>query len=211
VRSTRHVDASWARDIIAIEIQEYLPSVQLQKFVIIANSKNSTSSRADTVVYRWTGHGFAEYQRLASKGAHDVEHFVYGGLHYIVVANHFDDDGAGYGAASMMYQYRWNTSLQRNTFQPIQALSAEGSVAWKFFSIEQQHFLVVANYFNGSHASINSSVYLLERTNPDSPVPRLTLLQSIPTNGARDVEYFSDTANHWIPFANRYDDSVEVL
>ena len=210
VNLTSSVDASWARDILIIDIQEYVPSVQLQRFVIIANSKNLSSVRQDTVVYRWTGVGLAEYQRLASKGAHDVEHFIFGGLHYLVVANHFDEDGAGYGVASMMYQYKWDDSLQRNTFQPVQALSADGAAACKFFTIEQQSFLVVANYFNGSHATLNSSIYLVERSNPESAVPRLRLAQSIRTNGARDVVHFSDSVNDWIAFANRYDTSVLV-
>ena len=212
VGMTANVDASWARDIVYIEIQEYEPVKQMQRFIVIANSKNSSSSTSDTVVYRWNGLGLDLYQRFAdTKGAYDVEHFVYGGLHYILVANHFDGDGAGYGAPSMLYQYIWSRAKKRNIFKPIQAISTEGAVSWKFLEIEQRQFLVAANYFNGSHSAINSSVYRLQRHDPDSTVPRLTSFQSIPTNGARDVVHISDKDKHLIAFANRFEMSVQVM
>jgi len=73
VGMTSAVDASWARDIVYIEIQEYEPVKQLQKFIVIANSKNSSSNTSDSVVYRWNGQGLELYQRLAgTKGAHDI-------------------------------------------------------------------------------------------------------------------------------------------
>ena len=42
-------------------------------------------------------------------------------------------------------------------------------------------------------------------------MPTLSLFQSIPTNGARDVVFISDNLNHLIAFANRYDNNVHVM
>ena len=205
-------DASWVRDIVHLEILEHEPVFRVQKFIVVANSKNSSSSSADVMVYRWGGNEFQLYQRLShAMGAHDIEHFVYGGLNYIIVANHFDDDGLGYGVPSTLYQYSWSKSQGRNIFQPVQAISSEGSVAWKFLDIEGQQYLATANYFNGSHYAIDSRIYRIQRTNPDSFMPRISFLQSVPTIGARDVVHISAGGKHFLAFASRYENSVPVM
>jgi len=71
----------------------------------------------------------------------------------------------------------------------------------------------VANYFNGSHFNIESKIYQLPRTAPDTPVPRLLHVQSIPTIGARDVKHFASPAGdtHHLAFANRWGGSVAIF
>ena len=210
VNLSTHFDVSWARDMVSFNIQEQ-GSGRLQKFVAIANSKNSSSNVEYTVVYRFNGDQFELFQRLSTKGAMDIEHFIFGGAHHLIVGNHFEENGAGYGVASMIYRFTWNGMENRNLFEPIQSISTNGAAALKYFEIERRHFIVAANYFNGSHAAIDSSVYELERSNPDTIIPRISLVQSIPTNGARDVACVSDNGRHLIAFANRYDSHVSVM
>ena len=94
----------------------------------------------------------------------------------------------------------------------------------------------MANYFNGSHFNIESKIYHLPRTAPDTPVPRLlhvqvnpkpesripnpesrnpkheTRNQSIPTIGARDVKHLaSPSGKHHLAFANRWGGTVAIF
>ena len=132
-------------------------------------------------MYRWAGQKLEYYQRLATKGAYDIEHFILEGSHYIAVINHFDHGGAGFGVDSMLYRYAWSNSEERNIFKPVQAISTDGGTACKHFEIRGQHFLAVANYFNGSHAAIKSTIYRIQRSDPVFVYPKCdTCTHSMP-------------------------------
>jgi hypothetical protein len=50
-------------------------------------------------------------------------------VHYLIVANHFDDSGNGYGVPSLIYAYTWDAAANKNVFAPVQSLSASGAVS----------------------------------------------------------------------------------
>jgi uncharacterized protein YukE len=87
--------------------------------------------------------------------------------------------------------YRWNGT----SFVEFQSIPTNGAVAWEFFSIGSDHYLVVANHTNGSTTSVNSRVY---RWNGTSFVE----FQSIPTVGANDWEFFTIGSDLFLAVAN---------
>ena len=64
------------------------------------------------------------------------------------------------------------------------------------------HFLVVANYRDGQSYNINSVIYKYDVAN------KFESFQTIPTNGARDFEYYTDGVKHFLVVANHNIDSV---
>ena len=204
--------AMYATDVEPLVVHEHFPAEVKRHFVLVANRFSRSTPVTVSSLYEWLGGRLIRYQGLpGTKGAHAWTHYKMGGVHYLIVANHFDDSGNGYGVPSVIYRYMWSASVNKSLFEPIQAISSAGAVAWEHFSIDGEDFLAVANYFNGSHFAISSKVYQLRSTNPDSHVPLLTYHQSISTNGARDVKHFtSPGGRHHLAYANRWGGTVSV-
>ncbi|MBT9549100.1 MAG: S8 family serine peptidase [Candidatus Sericytochromatia bacterium] len=71
--------------------------------------------------------------------------------------------------------------------QPIQSLPTHSALAVKAFTINQQHYLAVANFYNGSSHQIASDIY---RFNNNPNQPQYLLDHSLSSSGAYDVEPF---------------------
>ena len=97
--------------------------------------------------------------------------------------------------------YASNSFAQNGEFQEFQSVSTNGASGWQFFSIGTDHYLVVANYSNGSTHNIDSKIYQWNGSN-------FVEFQSIPTNGARDWEFFTIGTDHYMVVANLYNGST---
>jgi len=71
--------------------------------------------------------------------------------------------------------------------QPIQSLPTHSALAVKAFVVNQQHYLAVANFYNGSSHQIASDIY---RFNNNPSQPQYILDHSLSSSGAYDVEPF---------------------
>jgi len=204
-------DTSWARDIKYFRIEEHYPKHTSSYYVVVANGFNFSSNTytADSVLYKWRDGQLHLHQTFPNtKSAYSIRYFEMGNAHYIIIANHFDDNGNGYGVPSVLYRHTWVGSKYK--FVPVQSISTEGAVAWEYFELRGEGYMIVANYFNGTEFAINSTVYHVVRNNPDALVPGLKLLQAIETNGARDVAVFAEGMTQYLAFANWQGETVDV-
>ena len=204
---------SWAKDVEHFVVEEYFPVRLTRHYVAVANSFDGTSYTTDSALYEWRNGNLDEVTPSpfqGTKGAHSWKHFVMGGVHHLVVANHYDDQGNGYGVPSIVYRLQYNSIRNRNVFTPIQSISTAGAASWEAFEIGEDTFLAVANYFNGSHFDINSKIFKLARTNPDVAIPRVESIQSIPTSGARSVKAFDIGGVQYLAYANRWAGNIMV-
>ena len=86
-------------------------------------------------------------------------------------------------------------------FVEFQSIPTNGAHDWQFFTIGSDHYLAVANYYNGSTYNIDSKLYRWDGTS-------FFEFQSIPTNGAVDWEFFTIGSVHYLALANHYNDST---
>ena len=97
----------------------------------------SGSSRADSPIYAWYGTEFAEFQKLPTIGAADLEHFVIDNTTYLAVMNF--QDGSDRAQTSVIY--RWNGS----GFEDAQGIPTSGGRRARHFQIDSVDFLAVLN------------------------------------------------------------------
>ncbi len=83
---------------------------------------------------------------LVTYGAADIEAFELHHKHFVVVANHVDDDGSHHLDSEI---FIYSSNLKR--FVSFQKLRTDAAVDWEFFSIGDglatEYFLAVANHF----------------------------------------------------------------
>ena len=204
-------DTSWARDLRFFQIQQHSGSHTTEHYVVVANGFNATSStyKVSSALYKWQNGQLVLHQEFPNtESAYSIFDFEMGAAHWLVIANHFSESKSGFGVPSILYRYSGYGSEYK--FVPVQSISTEGAVAWEYFEYAEESYLTVANYFNGTHFAINSTVYKLDRNNPDTSAPTLKIVQSIETNGARDVAQFSIGSTQYLVFANWRGRSVDV-
>ena len=85
-------------------------------------------------------------------------------------------------------------------FSLYQTLQTRGAVALEYFSIDDKHFLAVANYYNGTY-QIDSVVY---QWNGE----RFVVVQKIPTKGGHHLRFFKINGQNYLAIANHYDGSA---
>ena len=95
-----------------------------------------------------------------------------------------------------------NKDIQNNGLT--QTISTNGALDWEYFTIDNNHYLVVANQYNGSTYNIDSKIY---KWNGNSFIE----FQSIPTNGASYWEYFTIDNNHYLIVSNYHNGSTYNL
>ena len=164
----------------------------------------------DSAIYRWQAGKLRLHQRLPGPSAVSSRYFEMGEASYLMLANHYDPDGSGFGVPSVLYRSTWEESVGKYQFVPVQSIGTEGATAWEYFEWGGESYLVVSNFFNGSHFDIHSIVYAVERNNPDLPTPDIKVMQAIPTNGARDVAHVAISNRQFLGFANWMGKSVDI-
>ena len=125
---------------------------------------------------------FTLYQTLRTRGACGVEYFS------IAVAHHWDGT---HQLDSVVFQ--WNG--QR--FVVFQKLPTKGAAHFKFFTLNSEKYLTVANYCDGSTHSTKSVIYKWNGV-------KFNKFQEIATEGARGCTAFEINNVTYIAFANHY-------
>ncbi|KAJ1482564.1 hypothetical protein T484DRAFT_1803592, partial [Baffinella frigidus] len=149
----------------AIVVEEHYPADATRHFVLVSNRFNGSTYTTASSMYVWEAGQLHLYQTFPeTRGAHSLTHYKMGGMHWLFMANHFDDKGNGFGVPSVIYAYTWSDSANKNVFMPVQSVSTTGAVAASYWEHDGAHYLAIANYFNGSDFSVSSPIYRLQRT-----------------------------------------------
>ena len=106
----------------------------------------------------------------------------------MAIANFFD---GSYKQNSVIY--KWST----DKFEEFQVISANGASGFKFFTIERDHYLAVAEYSDGSTTSIDSFVYKWKQG-------WFMKYQNIPTDGAMASDSIVIANETFLVYANYY-------
>jgi len=120
-------------------------------------------------------------------GAMDVAAFVMDDVHYIAVANQFND--ATYELNSVIY--RWNGTA----FDHFQDIPTKGASDWEPFQIRGEQYLAVANNRDASGYIVDSVIYKWNGT-------AFGHFQDIPTVGARSWAYIEISGEPFLAVAN---------
>ena len=89
--------------------------------------------------------------------------------------------------------YKWST----NKFEEFQVISTNGASGFKFFTIEGDHYLAVAENYNGSTNSIDSAVSKWQQG-------RFVKYQNIPTDGTEACDSIVIANETFLVYANHY-------
>ena len=164
-------------------------SIGYDLFLVFANNYDDKSRyKAKSVVYKMENNGFLLNQTLSTHGAYSIEHFTIDGVHYMAIANYYDD---GYKQNSIIY--KWS----KGKFEEFQVTSTNGASGFKFFTIDGEHYLAVAEYYDGSTYSIDSFVYKWKQG-------KFVKYQNIPTDGARACDSTVIANETFLVYANHY-------
>jgi len=158
--------------------------------LVVANQVGTTSP-----VYKWdhTTDRFILHQQIATQQARDVEAFEISGVSYLAVAMHAKPVGLGLNYNINSVIYKWDGSR----FVEHQQIPTKGAIDFEHFSIQQYDLLAVANVLDGLTTRVDSTIYHF-----DGRTKLFHSLQSIPTIGATDWEYFEINGDCYLVVAN---------
>ena len=103
---------------------------------------------------------FEKYQDLPTRGAHSVEHFTIDGSLFLAFANYLSDTAENYNTDSFIYKFNDLTGK----FFVYQTIGTHGGHDVEYFTISGEHYLAVANVYNGITLRLNSVIYLWNGT-----------------------------------------------
>uniref|UniRef100_A0A3B4UN02 Thrombospondin type laminin G domain and EAR repeats n=1 Tax=Seriola dumerili TaxID=41447 RepID=A0A3B4UN02_SERDU len=195
----------WNRLTKSFEVHQMLPTsgaydwefftVGPYHFLVVANAFDGVTTSVDSVIYVWINGSFQVFQTIKTFCATDWEMFQIGGRVFLVVANGHRLHGNGpsrYAINSTIYELDMNGQL----FVRFQDIVTYSAVDWEFFSLGEEHFLVVANSFNGESYSLNSILYRWQGYEGFVPVHWL------PTIGCSDWEFFSFKGESYLIYSS---------
>ena len=142
-------------------------------------------------------HHFEKKQDLPTKGGSDVEHFTIDGTRFLVFANFFSDI-EGYKTDSFIYKQNDSTGF----FFLYQTLGTHGGIDMEYFKTGDQHYLAVANHYDGTSYRQNSVIYQWSLSQE-----QFVVFQIIETFGAYSFEFFEITNERFLAISNSRDDS----
>ncbi|KAL4228132.1 hypothetical protein ACF0H5_013567 [Mactra antiquata] len=169
-------------------------------YLVITNKGNHNRYTTQSRLYKIHTDGtLTVLQNLESTGASDVVYFTRNGVHYLVIANSIDNSG---NTAVDSDIWRWEHTNQR--FSKIGVIRTLGANALSFFEIEGKLFLAVANFYDSEERTyqIDSKIYKFDATD------QFSQHQSIPTQGAIDVEHVKIRSLDLLIFVNNRDNTV---
>ncbi|XP_029349737.1 thrombospondin-type laminin G domain and EAR repeat-containing protein-like [Echeneis naucrates] len=164
-------------------------------FLVVANAFDGVTTSVDSVIYVWVNGSFQVFQTIKTFCATDWEMFQIGRRVFLVVANGHRLHGNGpsrYAINSTIYELDMGGQL----FVRFQDIVTYSAVDWEFFSLGEEHFLVVANSFNGESYSLNSILYRWQGYEGFVPVHWL------PTIGCSDWEFFSFNGDSYLIYSS---------
>uniref|UniRef100_A0A3P9I1V7 Thrombospondin-type laminin G domain and EAR repeat-containing protein-like n=1 Tax=Oryzias latipes TaxID=8090 RepID=A0A3P9I1V7_ORYLA len=195
----------WNKSTKSFEIYQMIPtsgaydweffSVGPYHFLVVANAFDGVTTSVDSVIYIWIDGRFQVFQKIKTFCATDWEMFQIGSRVFLVVANGYRLSGSGpsqYTINSTIYELDIGGQL----FVRFQDIVTYSAVDWEFFSLGEEHFLVVANSFNGESYSLNSILYRWQGYEGFVPVHWL------PTIGCSDWEFFTYQGESYLIYSS---------
>jgi len=170
-------------------------NIESEQFLVVANhGANQQTSEAQSKIYRWKEDQkrFVLHQYLTTFSARCFESFKINGKTFLVVANYAKN--ADYKAMSWIFSWE----PDERAFIKYQPLETVGAYDFEYFRIGNEHYLALANSFNGVTTKLHSVIY---RWMSSNFVPH----QYIETVGASDIEHFQIDGVHYLAVANYYD------
>ncbi|MBN2443903.1 MAG: hypothetical protein JXJ04_21250 [Spirochaetales bacterium] len=167
-------------------------SIGDEYYLAVANYSNNLTLTINSKIYKWNGYTFTLYQKIGTNGAMDFEYFSIEGNHYLAVANF--SSGSTYNVSSVIY--KWD--IETATFILFQTILTSGATDWEYFNVNGNHYLVVANSYNGSIYNIPSEIIKWNGINFTENY------QLIETHAAYDWEFFTIGENYFLIVANHY-------
>ena len=135
---------------------------------------------------------FKKYQDFPTKRVDDVEQFTIDGNLFLAFAS-YGDKQIGYNLDSVIYKM----NDVSETFSLYQTIDTIGCYGMKYFTIADEHFLAVANHYDGHKYQLNSLIY---RWNGY----QFVYSQNIITSGATDFNFFKVFTDFFLVVTNCY-------
>ena len=136
-----------------------------------------------------------KYQDLPTRGAAAVEHFTINGSLFLAFANYFSDTAERYNTDSFIYKFNDLTGK----FFLYQTIATNAGHDVEYFTISGEHYLAVANAYNGTTRRINSVIYLWNGT-------LFVAFQNFATKGAVSFHFFKIAHEPFLTVSNHKDD-----
>lgn len=146
---------------------------------------------------------FVEHESIPTYTAHRIIYFTMDKHSYLAVANSNANTGVGPGnreISSIIYQWNGNVWV---TYQEITTI---GAIGLEFFTINGDHFLAIAQTFNGSTSLLKSPLYKWHKKSK-----KFRLFQQFDTQGAYQWTHFSMGANDYLAIANFCQNAPSVV
>uniref|UniRef100_A0A673H2G5 Thrombospondin-type laminin G domain and EAR repeats a n=1 Tax=Sinocyclocheilus rhinocerous TaxID=307959 RepID=A0A673H2G5_9TELE len=180
-----------------------------EAFLAVANHRTENGNHnIDSIVYKWnpgtktfeinqtiSTSGAYDWEFFTTFGATDWEMFQIGNRVFLALANgHMlcERGPSLYTINSTIYELDMTTKM----FLKFQDIVTYSAVDWEFFSVGDEHFLVVANSYDGSSYSLNSVIYRWQGYEGFVPVHRL------PTIGCSDWEFFTSAEGSYLMYSS---------
>ncbi|XP_028809761.1 thrombospondin-type laminin G domain and EAR repeat-containing protein isoform X2 [Denticeps clupeoides] len=173
-------------------------------FLAVANAFDGTSTSIDSTIYIWLRGAFQHFQTIRTFGATDWEMFRIGDRVFLAVANGhmlYMHGKSLYAINSTIYELDLNAQM----FLRFQDIGTYSAVDWEFFTLGDEHFLVVANSYNGLSYSLNSVIYRWQGYEGFVPIHWL------PTIGCSDWEFFSTMEGSFLMYSSARQSFTKVF
>ena len=152
-------------------------------YLAVANRKNGTTSRLNSVIYKWNGKQFLVFQNISTIGATSFNFFEIFAEPFLAVTN------TGSRKSTI---YKWKD----NHFDKVQEIGTKKATASTAFAINNITYIVFANYQSSQEGdSVKSFVF---KWSGESFVE----YQSLQTYEAWDVKSFNINGTTFLAFAN---------
>ena len=138
-----------------------------------------------------------KYQDLPTRQAYAVEHFNINGSLFLSFANFQSNTADNYNTDSFIYKF--NDSSGK--FFLYQTIGTNGGLEVKYFTISGEHYLAVANSFNGTTTRLNSVLYRWNGT-------LFVAFQNIATKGANSFDFFEIAKEPFLAISSYHDLSI---
>ena len=143
---------------------------------------------------------FEKYQDLPTRGTHAVEHFTIHGNLFLAFANYRSDTSEKFNTDSFIYKFNDSTGK----FFLYQTISTIGGLDVKYFTISDEHYLAVANNYNGRTYRLNSVIYRWNGT-------LFVFFQNVATRGGAGFNFFTIDKKPFLTAANVWNGVTKSL
>ena len=138
-----------------------------------------------------------KYQDLPTSRAYAVEHFNINGSLFLAFANFQSNTDDNYNTDSFIYKFNDSSG----EFSLYQTIGTNGGRDVEYFTISGEHYLAVANYFNGTTNRLNSVLYRWNGT-------LFVAFQNIATERGKSFDFFEIAKAPFLAISSYNDVSI---